>query len=272
MPTKPTTIGLIAGNGVFPQLFAKAASAQGISVVAVAMRGETEPAIERFVDQLTWVKVGQLGKMIKCLKKGGVRQAAMAGGVRKTRLFDGMRPDFTAVKLLATCALRRDDSLLRAVAAEYEKNGIEIIDSTLYMPDSLAPPGLLTNSKPDASMDQDLQYGLSVAREIGKLDIGQTVIVREGAVIALEAIEGTDACIKRAGVLMGNQGGVMVKVAKPNQDMRFDVPAIGVQTIHSLNQAGIGALGVEAGRTLILEPQAVIELANSLRLTIVGLE
>lgn len=265
-------VGLIAGNGVFPQLFAKAAKEQGVTVVAVAMRGETEPAIEDCVDQLTWVRVGQIGKMIKCLKQAGVTQAAMAGGVRKTRLFDGVRPDLTAVRLLATCALRRDDGMLRALAAEYEKNGIEIIDSTRFMPEALAPAGVLTDLSPSEAIWDDLSYGLTVAREIGKLDIGQTVIVREGAVIALEAIEGTDACIQRAGKLTGYQGGVMVKVAKPEQDMRFDVPAIGVQTIKSLSQAGITALGVEAGRTLLLDPQAIVELANIRKITIVGLE
>jgi len=271
-PSPPSQIGLIAGNGVFPQLFAKAAKEQGMEVIAVAMRGETDPAIEAFVDSITWVRVGQLGKMIRCFKRAGVTQAAMAGGVRKTRLFEGVRPDLTAVKILAQCAVRRDDGMLRAVAAEYEKNGIEIIDSTLYMPDALAPSGVLTSHTPTDEILEDLRYGLTIAREIGKLDIGQTVIVREGAVVALEAIEGTDACIKRAGDLTGRSGGVMVKVAKPEQDMRFDVPAIGSETIRGLHQAGIVALGIEAGRTLLLDPQAIINTANDLKVVIVGME
>ena len=272
MTATPDTIGLIAGNGAFPRLFAKAAKERGLRVVAVAMRGETDPAIADEVDVLTWVRVGQLGKMIRALKREGVQRAAMAGGVRKTRLFEGVRPDFTAVKVLARCALKNDDGMLRAVAAEYERAGIEIVDSTLYMPESLSPSGPLTGQVPSKAQKKDLLFGYKIAREIGLLDIGQTVIVRDGAVVALEAIEGTDACIRRAGELMGRQGGVMVKVAKPNQDMRFDVPAIGVATITRLAEAGIEVLGIEAGRTLLLEPQSIIEAAEAHNIVLVGLK
>jgi DUF1009 family protein len=265
------SVGLIAGNGQFPILFAQAAKAQGLRVVAVGMDGETDPSVAGFVDSFSLVKVGQLGKMIKIFQKASISKAAMAGGVRKTRLFGGARPDWTALKLLAQTAVRKDDGMLRAIAREFESKGIEIIDSTLYMPDCLAPEGVLIgNELPEQALN-DLHYGYEVARKIGELDIGQTVVVKAGVVIALEAIEGTDACIHRAGELTQKRGAVAVKVAKPNQDMRFDVPAIGVRTIENLSTAGITVLGIEAGRTLMLEPQRIMEKADTLGITIVGL-
>ena len=264
-------VGLIAGNGQFPLLFAQAAKEQGVRVVAVAMEGETNPEIANHVDVCSFVKVGQLGRMIKFFHKHSITQAAMAGGVRKTRLFEGARPDLTAVKLLAQSALKQDDGMLRAIAREFESKGITIIDSTLYMPECLAPAGLLTSNAIDSKTESELSYGYEVARKIGELDIGQTVIVKGGAVVALEAIEGTDACIERAGNLTQQSGAVAVKIAKPDQDMRFDVPAIGITTIENLSRAGIKVLGVEAGRTLFLEPQKIIQRADELGVTIVGL-
>ncbi len=264
-------IGLIAGNGSFPIFFARAAKKRGLKVVAVGMKGETKPEVAREVDAMTWVKVGQLKAMIEAFVKGGCKQAAMAGGVRKTRLFERARPDFLAMKLLARAAIRRDDGMLRAVADEFEKAGVTIIDSTVFMPEALAPEGVLTKRKPEPREWQDLRYGLIVAREIGKLDIGQTVVVKDGAVVALEAIEGTDACIARAGELTGKRGAVIVKVAKPTQDMRFDVPAIGPKTLVSMRDAGVRVLGIEAGRTLILEPEQFVNEADTAGLVIVGL-
>lgn len=266
-----TDIGLIAGNGQFPLLFARAARARGVRVVAVAMRGETEPAIEGEVDALTWVRVGQLGRMIRAFVRAGVGEAAMAGGVRKTRLFGHARPDWLGLRVLARCAVRRDDGMLRAVAAEFERRGVRIVDSTLFMPDALAPAGVLTQAQPSPRQWQDLHYGLGVARQIGRLDIGQTVVVKDGAVVALEAIEGTDACIRRAGDLTGQRGAVVVKVAKPVQDMRFDVPAVGLATLDCLQGAGAQVLGIEAGRTLMLEPNRLIGEANRRGLVVVGL-
>ena len=265
------SVGLIAGNGQFPILFAQAASLKGIRVVAVGMDGETDRALSDHVDTCTFVKVGQLGKMIRIFQKASISQAAMAGGVRKTRLFSGARPDWTTVKLLAQTKLRKDDGMLRAIAREFENSGIEIIDSTLFMPECLAPEGVLAGRQLNEQESADLAYGYQIAQKIGELDIGQTVAVKEGAVIALEAIEGTDACIARAGQLTNNKGCVVVKVAKPQQDMRFDVPAIGIKTIENLHAAGIRILGIEAHRTLLLEPQKTIDKAESMGVTIVGL-
>ena len=264
-------LGLIAGNGQFPLLFAQAAQARNIPVVAVGMHGETLPAVEAAVTSMTWVRVGQLGRMIATFRRAGVERAAMAGGVRKTRLFGGVRPDWRSMWLLARCAIRRDDGLLRAVADEFERAGITIVDSTLYMPEALAPHGVLTHRAPNRQQWRDLMYGYDIAQQIGRLDIGQTVAIKAGAVVALEAIEGTDACIQRAGELTGGRGGVIVKVAKPAQDMRFDVPAIGVETIVQLQAAGIGALGVEAKRTLMLQPQRILDAANAAGISLVGL-
>ncbi len=270
-PTR-RAMGLIAGNGEFPLLFAQAAKKQQVPLVAVGMLGETRPELANLVEQLTWVRVGQLGRMIHVFKRAGVTEAAMAGGVRKTRLFGGMWPDWRSMWLLARCAVRRDDGLLRAVAYMFEDAGIAIVDSTRYMPEALAPPGVLTRDAPTGKQWRDLRYGYGIAREIGRLDIGQTVIVKAGAVVALEAIEGTDACIQRAGALTGGKNAVMVKIAKPSQDMRFDVPAIGVETIRNLAAAGIGVLGIEAHRTLMLQPEHVLHAAHAWGVVLVGLE
>ena len=265
------TIGLIAGNGTFPILFARAARQKGVHVVAVAMQGETLEDINAEVDEITWVRVGQVGKTISAFKKANITQAAMAGGVRKTRLFEGARPDMTGLKLLAKNLTRPDDGMLRTFAKAFEDEGIEIVDSTLYMPEALAPKGVLTKRDPTPEQWLELDYGYTIARSVGELDIGQTVIVKSGAVVALEAIEGTDACIKRAGELTKNKGAVMVKIAKPNQDMRFDVPAIGVETLNALESAGIELLGIDAGRTLMLDKEAILLAANKRKIIIVGL-
>lgn len=265
-------IGLIAGNGQFPILFARAAKQRGVRVIATAMHGETEPALSNEVDAITWVRVGQLGKMIRAMKRAGIRHAAMAGGVRKTRLFGHAYPDLLGWRVLAQCVIRRDDGILRAIAGAFEQRGIRIVDSTLYMPDALTPVGVLTPRQPNAEQWRDLRYGMLIAREIGKLDIGQAVVVRDGTVLALEAIEGTDGCMLRAGALAHHRGGVVVKVAKPTQDMRFDVPAVGPQTITTMVAAGIDVLGLEAHRTLILEPETFMAAAIKHQRIVVGLD
>lgn len=271
MNTSASTIGLIAGNGTFPLLFARAAHKKGMKVFAVAMRGETDPSISAEVEGIEWVRVGQLGKMIRAFQRAGIREAAMAGGVKKTRLFGNVWPDLRSLRLLWRHTIRPDDGMLRAVAKEFEQSGITIVDSTLYMPDALTPEGVLTTKTPSDREWEDLNYGFRIAREIGKLDIGQTVVVKNGAVVALEAIEGTDACITRAGELTNHKGAVIVKVAKPNQDLRFDLPAVGASTIVNMAQAGIHVLGMEAGKTLMLEPERVLQLAEQHQCCLVGL-
>jgi len=254
-------IGLIAGNGIFPIEFAKAAKQKGLSVIAVAHEGETLPELAEQVDGIFWIKVGQLGKLISIFKEQGVHDVLMAGGIKKTRLFKGGMPDLRGAALLARMLYKKDDSILRAVAAELESEGITVRESTLFLDNLLAAPGALTKRKPSKSERLDIQYGWQLAKEIGKLDVGQTVVVKDQTVLAIEAIEGTDEAIRRGGTLC-NEGAVVVKVCKPQQDLRFDLPAIGVLTIKTMEQVKAACLAVEAGKTIIIEREAVIREAE----------
>lgn len=266
------TIGLVAGNGQLPLYFARAARARGCRVVAIGLRGETSEALVDEVDELTWAAVGQLGRMVRTLRRAKVQAAAFAGGVDKRRLFARARLDWTGAQLLWRLARRQDDGVLRAVAAIFEAAGVPIVSSTCVLPELMVPAGVLGRKTPDADQWRDLQFGLEIARKVGALDVGQTAVVCRGAVVALEAIEGTDACLRRAGALTGGKGAVAVKVAKPAQDMRFDVPAIGPTTIKTLAAAGLRVLGLEAHRTLMLEPQATVAAADAAGIALVGLD
>jgi DUF1009 family protein len=247
-------IGLIAGNGTFPIAFARAAKQKGMQVIAVAHEGETLPELAQWVDGIFWIKVGQLGKLISIFKEQGVTDALMAGGIKKTRLFGGGMPDLRAVALLAKMVYKKDDSILRAVADELESEGITIRESTLYL-DSIL----------------DINFGWHMAKEIGKLDIGQTVLVKDQAVLAVEAIEGTDEAIRRGGLLCG-QGAVVVKVCKPQQDLRFDLPAIGTQTIQTMKQVKAACLAIEAGKTIIIDRETVVRDADAVGIAIVAIQ
>lgn len=264
-------VGLIAGNGAFPRLFARAARAAGVRVTAVALRGEADVSLVDEVDALHWVHVGQVGHMLRRLRRAGVEVAAMAGGVDKRRLFARARLDWTGARLLWRCVRRQDDDMLRAIARLFEQQGVPIVPSTCFLPRAMAPAGPLGRHLPDARERRDLQFGLEVARGVGALDVGQMAVVQRGAVVALEAIEGTDACLRRGGALGGGRGAVAVKVAKPGQDMRFDVPAVGPRTVEVAAEAGVRVLGLEAGRTLLLEPEAVRARADALGVVVIGL-
>lgn len=271
MPGLMKRIGLIAGNGMFPIEFAKAAKRKGLTVVAVAHEGETMRELEQVADSVFWIKVGQLGRLIKIFKEQGVADALMAGGIKKTRLFGGAMPDLRGAALLARMLYKKDDSILRAVAEELESEGITVHESTLFLDDMLAPAGVLTGRRPTKDEQKDIKFGWYMAKEIGRLDIGQTVVVKGQAVLAVEAIEGTDEAIRRGGVL-GNGGAVVVKVCKPHQDLRFDLPAAGIQTIKTMAEVNASCLAVEAGKTIILERDAVVKEADSLGIAIVGIE
>ncbi|OPX20296.1 MAG: hypothetical protein BZ151_04695 [Desulfobacca sp. 4484_104] len=262
-------IGLIAGRSQFPLLFAQAARQKGLEVVAVAHHGETDPALAHLVHRLEWVYVGQLGRIIRCFKNAGVRQAVLAGGIRKGRLFTQLRPDWRALKLIRRVERARDDGILRAVADELESAGITIVPSTLYLDELLAPAGVLSRRQPSPEELRDIDYGFKIAKEIGRLDIGQCVVVRRQAVLALEAIEGTDETIRRGGRLAGEQA-VVVKVSKPGQDLRFDVPAVGLDTVKIMVEVKATVLAVEAGKTLIFDRQAMLAAANHARLVVLG--
>jgi DUF1009 family protein len=262
-------LGLIAGNGKFPIIFAQQAKREGFAVIAVAHRGETLPEIESVVDAITWIYVGQLGKMIRCFHRAGVSEAVMAGGIRKVKLLENFRPDLRGAKFLARMRKRDDDALLRGVAEELEREGIKILDSTLCLSQIIPAEGVLTRIEPTPVQWEDIRLGLRVAKEIGRLGIGQTVVVKSGVILAVEAIEGTDAAIQRGGGL-AKSGCVVVKVSKPNQDLRFDVPAVGVETIKSIRAVGGAALAVEAGKTILLEMDELLKQADDNRIAVVA--
>lgn len=269
--TKMHKIGLIAGNGNFPVAFARAAKEKGIHVVAVAHEGETLPELAAWVDAIYWIKVGQLGKLITIFHEQGVKDVLMAGGIKKTRLFGNGIPDLRGMAFLAKLIHKKDDSLLRAVAQELESEGITVRESTLYLDNILAAPGLLTRKKPSKNELRDIEFGWQIAKEIGRLDIGQTVVIKDQAVLAVEAIEGTDEAIRRGGLLCGH-GAVVIKVCKPQQDLRFDLPAIGVQTMATMAQVKASCLAVEAGKTIIIDREAVAAEADRAGIAIMASE
>ena len=270
-PTSGERLGLIAGNGVFPSLVARGAREAGVEVVACAHVGETDPGIEAEVTSCTWVRVGELGKIIKTFKRAGCTRAVMAGGIKKARLFSGFRPDLRGAAFLARLRTLHDDKLLRGIADELESDGIAVVSSTLYMPRLVPAPGVLTRRSPKSRESEDVRFGLEAAKAIGVFEIGQTVVVKNGLVLAVEAVEGTDAAIRRGGEL-ARGGAVVVKVSKPGQDLRFDVPAIGPDTIALMKEVGATVIALEAGRTLVLERDRTVADADAAGIAIVAVE
>lgn len=264
-------IGLIAGKSKFPLLFAEAARRHGWEVVVAAHHGETEAAIETLAAACQWVYVGQLGKIIRFFKKNGVEQAVMAGGITKGRLFRHLRPDLRTLKIIGRARHSGDDGILRAVAQELAAEGIEIVSSTIFLPELLTPPGVLSRRSPTEAELRDIEFGFRIAKEIGRLDIGQCVVVRRRAVLAVEAIDGTDATIRRGGQLAGEKA-VVVKVSKPHQDLRFDVPAVGLETIQVMREVRAGVLALEAGKTLMFDKQEMLRLADASGIAVIGWE
>ncbi len=265
----PEKLGLIAGKGQFPRIVAAAARSHGVQIIAAAHRGETDPALKDVVAELHWVYVGQLGKIIRIFKDAGVRRAVMAGGISRGRLFRDFRPDLRALGVVRCAGAGKDDRLLTAVAAELEQEGITIVPSTLFLDDLLAPAGKLSKRAPTQEEFLDIEFGFKIAKEIGHLDIGQCVVVRRRVVAALEAIEGTDECIRRGGTLAG-PGAVVVKVSKPNQDLRFDVPAVGPDTIRAMAEVRAAVLAIEAGKTLTFDRPEMEAAAKPARIAIWG--
>lgn len=275
-------LGLIAGNGSFPLLVLDAARAQGTQVVVAAIKEETSPFIEnRGAASVHWLSLGELGKLIDTFKREGVSTAMMAGQVKHKQIFSSIRPDWRLAKVLFSLGTRNTDSLIGAVAKVLEDEGIHLISSTSYLEPLLARPGVLTRRVPSESEQKNIEYGRQVGRHLAQYDIGQTVVIAEAACVAVEAMEGTDATIIRAGEIMNSAGGsdsgailsrelTVVKVAKPNQDMRFDVPVIGVKTIGTMQQAGATCLAVDAGKCLFLDGDRVIEAANKAGIAVVA--
>ncbi len=261
--------GLIAGNGKFPFLVLEGARKAGAEVVVAAIREETDPKIEQIADRVTWVGIGQLGKMLRFFKSEGVEKAIMAGQVKHVQIFSRAIPDVRMLKMLLRLPKRNTDALIGAVAGELETEGIELIDSTYFLKDHLPTVGTLTKRAPDEGERGDIEYGLEIAQEIARLDLGQTIVIRDRACVAIEAMEGTDAVIRRAGGLVRGRLTV-VKIAKPDQDMRFDVPVVGVPTIESMIDSGAACLCLTAGKTLMFDREEMIKLANKHKIAVVA--
>ncbi len=279
MPPKPR-LGLIAGNGKFPFLVLDAARARGMDVVVVAIKEETFPEIEsRGAASVHWLSLGELSKLIDTFKAEGVARAVMAGQVKHKQIFSSIRPDWRLAKLLLSLGTRNTDSLLGAIAKVLSDEGITLENSTALLEPLLARPGMLTKRAPSEMELKDIAYGRSVARHIAQHDIGQTVVIAEGACVAVEAMEGTDAAIERAGQIMKSLASdastlsralTVVKIAKPNQDMRFDVPVIGVKTIEAMQKAGATCLALDAGKCLLLDGDAIPQAADAAGIAIVA--
>ena len=261
-------IGLIAGNGRFPLIFSKAASEHGYEVIAFAVIGETFEELTQYVNKIFWYDIGKLDFIIKAIKEVGITEIVMAGKITKTKMFGKLKLDQRWYKLLARLRNRNDDSLLGAIVEELELEGIKVMDSTMFLSSFLPEPGVLTKRSPDEKELIDIEYGKKIAKEVAGLDIGQTVVVKNRAILAVEAIEGTDQAILRGGRL-GKGDIVVVKVSKPKQDMRFDIPVIGLNTIRNLIDVRAKALVIESGKTLFLDREKVIRLANENDISVV---
>lgn len=262
-------IGIIAGGGQFPLLFAQAVRRHGLKVYAAAHQGETDETLADKVDALQWVRLGQLGKIIDFFKKEGVIKTVFIGSITKTNIFRDVRPDLKGLGLWNKIDIKQDDSILRAIADRLAKDGIEVVASTSYVPELIFPQGILTRKKLTKEQKNDIVFGWKIARAMGGLDIGQCVVVRNQTVLAVEAIEGTDAAIRRGGTL-GKEKAVVVKLKKPNQDLRFDLPAVGEKTIVSMLEVKAAVLAVEAGYALFFDRESVIQAADAAGLVVVG--
>jgi DUF1009 family protein len=265
----PQTLGIIAGNGVYPRLLADAARKAGVKkIIAAAFTGETDPELKQQVDVIEWMRVGQLNRLLKFFREQEVHHAIMAGQIAPKNLFD-LRPDWKALLLLAQLKHRNAESIFAAIADELAKIDVDLLPATTFLEDLLAPAGLIAGPKLSDREEEDVDFGWKIATEIARFDIGQTVILKNGTVLAVEAFEGTNDAIKRGGAL-ARKDAVMIKVTKPNQDMRFDVPVIGVETIRVAAEVKLRVIAVEAERTLLLERDAIIDFANRSNISIVA--
>ena len=254
--------GMIAGNGRFPFLVLEGARSQGIEMAVIALKEEASPDLEKIAKRLHWVSLGELSKAIELMQSEGVKQAVMAGQVKHNKIFSSIRPDWKLAKLLFALPRKNTDSLIGAVAKVLEEEGIHLVDSTMFLKPLLPEAGVLTRRAPSAQEAADMEYGLGVARHIAAKDIGQTVVVADSACVAVEAMEGTDETIARAARFSNGRPLVVVKVSKPRQDMRFDVPVVGLPTVESMKMAGATALAIDANRTLLFDREKLITMAN----------
>lgn len=265
------TLGIMAGNGEYPLALARSARAAGVSrIVVVGFTGETREEMKSLADEMTWLRVGQLGKLIDYFQSHDIKHVIMAGQIAPSNLFD-LQPDFKALVLLAKLKERNAETIFGAIAKELGKAGIELLPATRFLEHWLPEPGVLAGPKIKRRVMEDIQFGLRMAKAVSALDIGQTVVVKNGTVLSVEAFEGTNEAVTRGGAL-GKGNAVMVKVSKPNQDFRFDVPVIGEATLQTAHKAGIAVIACEARKTLLLEREKLIELANAAKISLVAVE
>jgi hypothetical protein len=262
-------LGIIAGNGVYPRLLAESARKAGVKkIIAAAFTNETDPTLAQYVDVIEWLRVGQLSRLLKFFREQKIHHAIMAGQIAPKNLFD-LRPDWKALLVLAKLKQRNAESIFAAIASELAKVDIDLIPATSFLEDQLAEKGLIAGPKLSRREEQDVDFGWTIAKEIARLDVGQTVIVKNGTVLAVEAFEGTNDTIKRGGAL-ARKGAVMIKVAKPSQDMRFDVPVIGLETIRIAAESKLRVIAVEADKSLLLEREAIVDLAERSNISIIA--
>jgi len=266
--TPSTGWGLIAGNGRFPFLVLEGARSQGIEMAVIALKEEASPELEKAAKRLHWVSLGELSKAIDLMQQEGVKRAVMAGQVKHNKIFSSIRPDWKLAKLLFALPRKNTDSLIGAVAKVLEEEGIQLVDSTMFLKPLLPEPGVLTRRTPNEHEAADMEYGLGIARHIASMDIGQTVVVADRACVAVEAMEGTDETIARAARFANGKPLVVVKVSKPRQDMRFDVPVVGLPTVESMKQAGATALAIDANRTLLFDREQLIAMADAAEIAV----
>jgi UDP-2,3-diacylglucosamine hydrolase len=265
----PDTLGIIAGNGVYPRLLARSARAAGVKrILVAAFTNETDASLANDVDAIEWLRVGQLSRLLSFFREQKIRNVIMAGQIAPKNLFD-LRPDWKALLLLARLKRRNAESIFAAIADELGEIGIEMLPATMFLEEFVASSGLMAGPKLSRRQQHDIEFGWEVAKETSRLDIGQTVIVKNGTVLAVEAFEGTNETLKRGGAL-GRKDAIMIKVAKPNQDMRFDVPVIGVETVRIAAEVDVRVIAIEAGKTLLLEKESLIELARRSNISVVG--
>ena len=264
-------IGLIAGGGQFPSLFTQRAKEKGYRVIAAGFRSDTDQNLPSLVHEFQWLHIGQINKLLKFFRRHGVTQAVMLGSIEKATALKNVRPDLKALAFIAKTKKTLDDSLLSSFAALMEQEGIEIKASTFLLPELLSPSGCWTQKQPDKNQMSDIHQGWKLAKAIGDLDIGQCIVINNGSVLAVEAIDGTDATIRRGGGLSRGQGAVLVKLSKPHQDLRFDVPASGCTTIDTMVESGVNVLALEAEKSLSFDREAMIQKADENGICIVAL-
>ncbi len=262
-------LGIIAGGGRLPFEIAKAAKDKGYELVIIAHEGETGLDIEALGHKVFWVRLGKLGQLLKILRTQSVTKAVLVGTIKKKKMFEGLRPDLKGLRLMARLAVFHDDKILRAVSSEIEAIGVQVIAPQDLLPELLAPEGVLTKVKPTKAQWEDVRFGWEMVKEIGRLDIGQCIVVKDRVVVAVEALEGTDETIRRGAMLA--PGATVVKVCKPKQDERFDLPTVGKDTLCTMKEAGAGCLAIEAGKTIIMDREDFITIADTYKIPVVAI-